>query len=79
MPDGECRRFIPSIYIVVYMRAVYLMYIQLKQAVYTEANMNLRVAQKELGSRGPEVAGFALAVEAVVVVGVSIVLVGLFS
>ena len=41
--------------------------------------MNLRAAQKELGGRTPEVTGPVLVLEALVVVGVSIALVGLFA
>ena len=41
--------------------------------------MNLRAAQKELRGRAPEVAPQVLAIEAVVVVGISIALVGLFG
>ena len=41
--------------------------------------MNLRAAQKELRSRAPQVTAPALALEAVVMVSISIVLVGLFA
>ena len=41
--------------------------------------MNLRAAQKELDGRTPEVTPKMLALEAVVVVGISIVLVGFFA
>ena len=41
--------------------------------------MNLQAAQKELRGRAPRVAGFILAVEVVVVVSVSYVLVGIFA
>ncbi len=41
--------------------------------------MNLRAAQKALRSRGPEITAPALALEAVVMVSISIVLVGLFA
>lgn len=41
--------------------------------------MNLRAAQKELGGRTPEVTAPVLALETLVVVGVSFLLVGLFA
>ena len=41
--------------------------------------MNLRAAQKELGGRSPEVTAQMLALETLVVVSVSIVLVGFFA
>lgn len=41
--------------------------------------MNLRAAQNELGSRPPEVTAPVLALEALVMVSVSILLVGLFA
>ncbi len=41
--------------------------------------MNLRAAQKELAVRAPQVTAQALALEALVVVSISLVLVGLFA
>ncbi len=41
--------------------------------------MNLRAAQKELRSRAPEVVFPALVLEALVMVGISAALVGLFA
>jgi hypothetical protein len=41
--------------------------------------MNLQAAQKELRSRAPRVTGTVLAVEVLVVVSVSYLLVGLFA
>lgn len=41
--------------------------------------MNLQAAQKELRGRTPRVTGFVLAVEVVVMVSVSYVLVGIFA
>lgn len=41
--------------------------------------MNLQAAQKELKGRTPRVTGLALALEVVVVVSVSYVLVGIFT
>jgi hypothetical protein len=41
--------------------------------------MNLQAAQKELRGRPPRVTGFVLALEVVVVVSVSYVLVGIFA
>ncbi len=41
--------------------------------------MNLQAAQKELKGRAPRVTGFVLAVEVVVVVSISYVLVGIFA
>ena len=41
--------------------------------------MNLRAAQKELGSRSPHVAFPVLALEALVVISLSIILVGVFA
>lgn len=41
--------------------------------------MNLRAAQKELGSRSPHVGLFALALEALVVVSLGMLLVGVFA
>jgi len=41
--------------------------------------MNLQAAEKELRGRAPRVTGFALAVEVLVVVAVSYVLVGIFA
>jgi hypothetical protein len=41
--------------------------------------MNLRVAQKELRSRGPEVTPKVLALEAIIVLSISMVLVGVFA
>jgi hypothetical protein len=41
--------------------------------------MNLQAAQKELRGRAPRVTGLVLAVEVVVMVSVSYVLVGIFA
>lgn len=41
--------------------------------------MNLRTAQKELGSRPPRVNAQVLAMEALIVVSLSYVLVGIFA
>jgi len=41
--------------------------------------MNLQAAQKELKGRAPRVTGLVLALEVVVVVSVSYVLVGIFA
>jgi hypothetical protein len=41
--------------------------------------MNLQAAQKELKGRAPRVTGLVLAVEVVVMVSVSYVLVGIFA
>lgn len=41
--------------------------------------MNLQAAQKELGGRTPRVTGATLAIEVLVVVSVSYMLVGIFA
>lgn len=41
--------------------------------------MNLQTARQELSSRSPKTTATAIAVEAVVVVGVSFLLVGIFA
>lgn len=55
------------------------MYIQELQRVAGGVSMNLRAAQKELRSRSPHVEFQVLALEAVVLVSVGVLLVGLFT
>ena len=57
---------------------VYCMYIQTISGL-TELKMNLQAAQKELHGRAPKVTGLTLAVEALVVVSFSYLLVGIFT
>ena len=55
------------------------MYTQELQSVATGGDMILRAAQKELRSRSPHVELSMLAVEAVVLVSIGVLLVGLFA